>query len=121
MKLKTAAAGYSIIVGVSICAVWLMYFATGKVAGVVPAEQGLNWHIAAEFATAFCFIAAGALMLSGRRHGVRLYYISLGMLIYAVVNSPGIYPGVFMKVVFAVTFVFAVVFAAVGLKISDEG
>lgn len=47
------------------------------------------FHWAAEFITALALLAGGVGLLLGWTWGVGVYLISMGMLLYAVVNSSG--------------------------------
>lgn len=116
MKARVLCALYALGAGVSMFIAWGVFLATGSLFGIEPAGAGVGFHIAAEMATgaALCLGGAGALMRAA--WWPQAYFLGLGMMIYAVVNSPGMYPGsIIMRAVFAGSFVFALVFAAVGI------
>ena len=122
MTLKKICAIYALLVGVIMILVWLGYFATGTMMGIKPEAPGLMFHIAAEFATGFALIAAGIGMLANKKWGRDFYFLGLGLLAYALINSPGYYlkgGGVIILAVFAGSFVFSVVFAILGLTLKD--
>jgi hypothetical protein len=52
-----------------------------------PVEAAL--HLTAEFLTALVLILAGAGQLTGQRWGRPAYLVSMGMLLYSVINSAG--------------------------------
>jgi hypothetical protein len=122
MTLKKICAIYALLVGISMILVWAGYFATGSVMGIKPSAPGLMFHIAAEFATSFALIAAAIGMLANRKWGRDIYFLGLGLLAYALINSPGYYiagGGNFIIAVFAGSFVFTVAFAVAGLHLKD--
>lgn len=121
MTLKKVAALYSILTGVSMFAVWGLYFSTGKVMGVTPETMGLSFHIVAEFATGAVMITGGIGLLKSLRWGRSIYFTGIGMMVYALVNSPGYYigKGWFIMAVFGASFVFSIVFAGIGLAMKD--
>ncbi|MFA6450671.1 MAG: hypothetical protein WCX65_14450 [bacterium] len=123
MNLKKYCGIYSLSVGVIMAIVWVIYFLTGSVMGAKPAGSGLGFHIAAEFLTAFALSAAGIGLLVNRKWGRDLYFLGLGLLIYALVNSPGYYMngpgGIFILAVFAMSFVCSVIFLIFGFYFKD--
>jgi hypothetical protein len=111
---------YALCVGISMAVVWGVYFATGSLFGVAPNPAGLGFHIAAELATGAALFISGIGILKERKWGSHVYFLGMGMLLYAVVNSPGLYPGnKIMMGVFAGSFVFAAVFIILGFM-SDK-
>ena len=118
MNIKKLCAVYSLLVGISIALVWIIYFATGAVMGVKPEAAGLSFHIAAEFAAAAAMIAAGIGLLANRGWARDIYFLSMGLLFYALINSPGYYisgGGRLIIAVFAGSFLLALVFTALGI------
>ncbi len=123
MNLKKIAGLYSLLAGAAMIPVWLSYFATGTVLGAAPSPVGLSFHIAAEFATAAVMIAGGIGLLAGKPWAARAYMLGMGMMIYALVNSPGLYSGngvLLLRIVFAGSFLAAVVFAVIGFVIGRD-
>jgi len=122
MTLKKLCAIYALLVGVIMILVWIGYFATGTMMGIKPEAPGLMFHITAEFATAFALIAGGAGLLANKKWGRDFYFIGLGLLAYALINSPGYYikgGGNIILAVFAGSFVFTAIFAIAGLYIKE--
>lgn len=116
--LKKVVAYYALLIGISMVLTWVAYFFTGSIFGVVPPAPGIGFHIAAELATAFMLIAAGAAFLMEKPAAKYLYGAAMGMLLYAVLNSPGLYVGnpgyKFMLMIFSSSFVMAAVFFILG-------
>ena len=122
-RLRLIAGIYSIVVGISMFAVWGLYFANGTVFGVKPVGSGLGFHIAAELATAVAMLIGGMGLLARKSWGLKIYFLGLGMLIYALVNSPGYYlpqGGKIVIAVFASSGVFSLIFVALGLLIGNN-
>jgi hypothetical protein len=116
MNPRKLCAFYALGSGVSMMIAWGVFFATGSLFGIEPAGPGIGFHIAAELAAGATLCAAGAGALARAPWWPHAYFLGLGMMFYAVINSPGLYPGSrIMMAVFAGSFVFALVFAAVGV------
>lgn len=123
MTLEKIAGLYSLLAGGAMVPVWITYFVTGAVMGASPAETGLSFHIAAEFATAAVMVAGGIGLLTQKPWAVNVYMLGMGMMIYALVNSPGLYSGSgagLLHAVFAGSFLATVVFTVIGLKLGSE-
>lgn len=93
MKFKKVAAGYSIIVGLSMIGMWIMFYCTGGIPelNTKPAEIGL--HITGEIITAVVLIIGGYAIFTKKDWGLQVYYFSMGMLLYTLIVSPGYYVG----------------------------
>ena len=121
MKLRTICAVYAVLVGLGIAATWAVYFLTGSIFGIEPAPLGLGFHIAAELIAAVVMLAAAAGLAARKAWGPRLFFLAMGMLIYAVINSPGYYlgspGGKLMLGVFGGSLLGALVFTVLGLKL----
>jgi hypothetical protein len=88
MNLKRICAIYAILVGLSMFATWGGFFITGSVMGVKPVATGIGFHIVSELATGFALLAAGAGLIANREWARNVYFLGMGLMIYAVVNSP---------------------------------
>ena len=112
---------YALCVGISMFIVWGVYFATGSLFSIEPNPAGLGFHIAAELAAGAALFIAGAGLISGKKWGFHTYFLGAGMLLYALINSPGLYPGnKIMMAVFAMSFVFSVIFIALGFIVAKK-
>jgi hypothetical protein len=80
---------YSIVVGIMMFAQWLFFLAAGQVPEVKTAPVALGFHLTAEFATALALIISGITLLRGMQWGRVAALVSLGMLCYTVIVSPG--------------------------------
>ncbi len=80
---------YSIIVGVSMLAMWVMFYVTDGIPELITKPMEIYIHIFAEAVTALMLIAAGYGLLRELKWGVRLYLIASGMLLYTLINSSG--------------------------------
>jgi hypothetical protein len=77
--------------GVGVAGFWAMRFASRR---VDTGQQMIRLHLVAEFATASALIAAGIGTFVDARAGTTLVLVgvSLGLLVYASVQSPAFYP-----------------------------
>jgi len=84
---------YSILVGISIIGFWGFFLGTRQISKLgskqTPIEIG--YHVAAEVLTAGLLVIAGIGPVYSLGWGRSLSLIALGMLLYAVINSPGLY------------------------------
>jgi hypothetical protein len=123
VKIKKTAAVYSIFVGICMIGMWAMFYFTGGIPELTtkPAEIGL--HITAELATAVLLIIGGYALLAKKSWGHQVYYLSMGMLLYTLIVSPGYYvqrrelPFVIM---FSVLFLLSVFFVVLSLVKKGE-
>jgi hypothetical protein len=118
---RLTAAVFAIFIGASILLMWSVFLISGQVPELdtKPVETAL--HMTAEFLTALALIGAGAGQLTGQSWGRQAYLVSMGMLLYSVIQSAGYFAqtGQFTFIgMFAVFALLAVVFTI--LTIFDE-
>lgn len=91
MESMKAAAVYSVFIGSSMIVMWIMFYVTGGIPEInsKPIEIGL--HIIAEIITAIALIIGGIGLYTRRRWGYQVYLLSMGMLMYTLIVSPGYY------------------------------
>lgn len=82
-------AWYSIIVGALMLAQWAFFLAAGQVPELQTAPYSIAFHLVAEFTTALALIASGAGLLKDRPWSKTAACVSLGMLVYTTIVSPG--------------------------------
>lgn len=83
------AAIFSIIVGAGMIVQWTMSY-LGKQIPELKTEPIRIWfHIAAEMVTAFCLLISGVGILRSVPWSLNLFLISMGMLFYTAIVSPG--------------------------------
>lgn len=85
---------YSILIGVMIIGVWIFLLSTKKVPELKPSSYAprlIAYHIVAELLTAILLIISGVGFYLVSDWAKMLSAISLGMLLYSVINSPGKY------------------------------
>jgi hypothetical protein len=112
MRLRRTAAIYSILVGLAIIATWIILLSTGQVPELETAPLPITFHIIAEFITAAILLAGGIGLILSRTWAFNIYLLSMGMLIYAVVNASGLYAqrgNMAMIVVFIVVIIIAII------------
>lgn len=91
MNLKKIAPVYTIVIGVMMIGMWVVLLATGQVAEVKTEPIYLIYHLTAEFLTGISLIIGGVALLKGKEWGRKIYYLSMGLLLYAILNAGGFY------------------------------
>lgn len=84
MKLRIITAIYGFLIGAAMVATWVMLFATGQ-AEKIGIHFGL--HLFSELLTATFMIAAGALILAGRKGQRWVTYFGFGLLLNATLGA----------------------------------
>lgn len=87
--IKRAAAIYSIIVGTSMLAMWIMFYSMGSIPELATEPARIALHIAAEIATATGLLVGGWALLTNKRWGRHIYLLATGALLYTLIQSPG--------------------------------
>lgn len=86
---KKTAAIYSLIVGLSMVGMWVMFYISGSIPELETEPARIAMHLTAEFATALALIFAGWGLLAGKRWGYPVYLLATGALLYTMIQSPG--------------------------------
>jgi len=123
MKIKTMAAIYSILIGVSIIGMWTMLYITGSIPEFDTEPIRIGMHLVAEIATGIILILGAYGLLSNKRWGYNIYLISMGMLIYTLLVSPGYYAekgNYFFVGMFAIILFFSIVFIVFSFTKQEE-
>ena len=87
--IKKAAAIYSILVGISMFAMWFMFYAVGGIPELATEPARILLHIAAELATAAALLVGGWGLLTQKKWGHQIYLLATGALLYTMIQSPG--------------------------------
>lgn len=85
----TFAALYAIVIGVMMLGQWGFFIATKQVPELETEPIRIGFHLAAEFTTAIALIAGGVGLLTNGAWSLTVYLISIGMLFYTAIVSPG--------------------------------
>ena len=80
---------YALCVGVLMLVQWAFFLLTGNVPELQTTSWSIAFHLGAEFLTAIMLIISGILLLRTHRLGKQIFFISVGMVVYAMVNSAG--------------------------------
>jgi len=113
VKINKVAAGFSIFVGLSMIGMWIMFYCTGGIPelNTKPVEIGL--HITGEMVTAVVLIIGGYAIFTKKGWGIQVYTLSMGMLLYTLIVSPGYYiqrGDIPFIIMFSVLFLLSVLF-----------
>jgi hypothetical protein len=79
----------AIVIGIGMVGQWSFFLATGRVPELKTEPMRIGFHLAGEFLTALALIAGGVGLLSAAPWGHPIYLVSIGMLLYTIVVSPG--------------------------------
>jgi len=105
-------AWYGIVVGFVMIAQWIFFITSGNVPELQTEPYRIAFHLAAEFATALVLIVSGIGTLKSVWWGRYILLVSLGMVIYSEIVSPGYFAQLgqwALVVMFAILLVGAVV------------
>lgn len=91
MKIVKIAAVYSIIIGIAMLGMWVVFLATGQVPELQTKFFEITLHIIAEVATALALVLGGYGLFTSKKWGFQAYMFSMGMLLYTLIVSPGYY------------------------------
>jgi hypothetical protein len=117
--MKKIVASYLIFIGISMIGAWIMFYVTGSIPELETTPVQISMHLLAEFSTALLLVIAGISMLKNKVWSQQIYFLSMGMLLYTLIQSPGYffeqkeYPLVIM---FALFFVIGVIFTIIMVK-----
>ena len=90
-KMTKASAIFAILMGVLMLIVWGLLLVTGQEAEVSAGAPSALFLLAAEFLTAFSLIGGGYGLFTRRKWGLRAALVALGMLLYCVIFSIGVF------------------------------
>ena len=89
MQFKKVASFYSIFIGIAMIGMWIFFYASGNIPELDTEPIRISMHILAEVITAVILILGGIGILVNKKWGKDIYLVSMGMLIYTLVQSPG--------------------------------
>ena len=89
LKAKKIASVFSIFIGIAMIGMWIMFYATGNIPELATEPMRISMHILAEVITAIMLIIAGVGIFAGIKWAREVYFLSMGMLIYTLIQSPG--------------------------------
>jgi uncharacterized membrane protein len=85
----TFASVFAIVVGLGMIIQWTMSFVSKQIPELETEPIRIWFHIAAEMVTAVALLSGGVGVLAQRSWASTLYPLSMGMLIYTAIVSPG--------------------------------
>ena len=80
---------YALCVGVLMLAQWVIFLLTGNVPELQSAPWSIAFHLVAEILTAIMLIISGIMLLKRHPRGKQIFLLSVGMVVYAMINSAG--------------------------------
>jgi hypothetical protein len=118
MNLRKLASIYSIIIGIAMICMWIVFILTNQVPEINIAPLKISYHLLAEFLTAILLLIGGFGLFTKKEWGFNLYFISMGMLLYTVIVSAGYYADLgemIMVVMFTVFQIVTILFIGIAL------
>jgi hypothetical protein len=85
----TFASLFALVVGLGMIAQWATSYASGQIPELETEPIRIGYHIAAEMVTALALIVGGIDLLYTQPWARTLYPLSVGMLLYTAIVSPG--------------------------------
>jgi len=82
---------YSIILGISIIALWIVLLISNNVPEVQTEPISIIFHLCAELLMGLMLLISGISLIRKSKVGDILFLISSGMVIYSIINSSGYY------------------------------
>ena len=107
-------ASYSIFIGISVIAMWMMILANEK---TPEGRIEMSFHLFSEFLMACICIMSGILLLKNNLLGKPLNIFGLGMVLYSVINAAGYY-GELNNSPMMIMFVTLTILTLIALKLS---
>ena len=89
VQLRKVSSVYSLFMGISMLAMWLMFYFTNSIPEIQTKPVELGLHVVAEVSTALLLIIGAIGLLLKKSWGLKTYLISMGMLLYTLILSPG--------------------------------
>jgi hypothetical protein len=80
---------FSLAVGLVMIGQWSFLYLSRKIPELEHEPIRIRFHIAGEMVTALVLIVSGIALLAGLQWAITSYLISLGMLFYTLIVSPG--------------------------------
>ncbi len=123
MKVQDMAAGYSICVGISMITMWIMFYVMGSIPELQTRTAEIGLHIIGEIVTALSLIVGGYALLTKKWWGLQAYSLSMGMLLYTLIVSPGYYiqkGELGFVLMFGTLFLFALIFVVLSFLHRDR-
>lgn len=80
---------FAVLVGAGMIVQWSLSFLDRKIPELKTEPIRISFHIAAEMVTAISLVISGSALLMGSTWGRDLFLISVGMLFYTSIVSPG--------------------------------
>lgn len=111
--IRRAASVFSIFIGLSMVGTWAVLYVGGNIPELVSKPFEISMHIIAELFTAVMLIIGGVGVISERKWGNNIHFVSMGMLLYTLIASPGYYiqkGNVEFVAIFAIFFALSILF-----------
>jgi len=123
MKIKPIAVIYSFIIGSSMIGMWTMFLITDAIPELDTEPLRIGMHMLAEVATGVTLLIGAIGIQTKKTWGVTMYLISLGMLLYTLIASPGYYAdkgNILFVGMFVILLIITIIVAAIAFVKKEE-
>ncbi|MFX1327580.1 MAG: hypothetical protein ACFE91_05480 [Promethearchaeota archaeon] len=91
MVIELIASIYTILIGITMLAMWLLLLIKKEVPELKTKPTQIFFHLIAEFLTAVMLIIGGIGFITNQSWGLIIFFIAIGMAIYSTINAAGFY------------------------------
>lgn len=89
MNIKKYASIYSLLIGISMIGIWIMFYINNQIPELNSEPIRIGMHLSAEFTTAVLFIIGGIGLLKKWDKTIHDFQFSMVMLVYTLIQSLG--------------------------------
>ena len=82
---------YAIVIGIGIIGLWLMLYLTKQIPELNSEPIAIVFHMTAETTMGILSLLSGIFLLIGLSWAPYFFVLSMGLVLYAVINSAGYY------------------------------
>ena len=91
MELERIAATYSILAGIALIAYWAMLYKKKELEEITMEPTRAAIHVGSDLLTSALLIIGGIAVLANQPWSFAVYFLSMGFLIYSLLNFVGFY------------------------------
>jgi len=91
MKIEKISAFFAIVMGIFIIGTWIIFYVTDSIPELKIEPVRIGMHLLAEALTGLGLIMGGYGLVENKKWGHNIHLVSMGMLLYTLIISPGYY------------------------------
>ncbi|MFX0137868.1 MAG: hypothetical protein ACFFDN_29775 [Candidatus Hodarchaeota archaeon] len=117
MVIEIIASIYCILIGIAIIIMWILLIRRREVPELNTQPTRIYFHLVSEFLTGIILIIGGIGLLINQTWGLAIFFLSLGMVIYSMINAAGYYGQLKEWPMFIMFIVFTIVSALIATAV----